>query len=279
MTVKALRKQFLAAIAMVVVAAVALSSSTYAWFASNTTVTATNMQVTATSSSSIVISNELPTKETGTITVAASDTEATSLTPTTHEGSDYTTYPVGLKYNNNPSNVSAATGLMEENKTALTFAPVETSGSGTYFKDYTVYIAANGGEVTTQDITISLLNSTVNTLPGATSVDFYYAAVTSTGTVTASSSTFVGTLNLAGLDAATNNATATKTSLKIGGDTGITIPEAGATSGNKAIAITMRVYIDGALKDTSDTTYIKNVDKAEIAGQTLEVQFVASAHQ
>lgn len=47
MTVKALRKQLMAAIAMVVVAAVALSSSTYAWFAANTEVTANGMQVSA----------------------------------------------------------------------------------------------------------------------------------------------------------------------------------------------------------------------------------------
>ena len=40
MTVKSLKKQLAAAIAMVVVAAVALSSSTYAWFVSNNTVTA-----------------------------------------------------------------------------------------------------------------------------------------------------------------------------------------------------------------------------------------------
>lgn len=55
MTVKALRKQLMAAIAMVVVAAVALSSSTYAWFASNNKVTATGMQVQATAEGGIEI--------------------------------------------------------------------------------------------------------------------------------------------------------------------------------------------------------------------------------
>lgn len=55
MTVKALKKQLAAAIAMVVVSGVALSSSTYAWFANNNKVTATGMTVNATSDSSIVI--------------------------------------------------------------------------------------------------------------------------------------------------------------------------------------------------------------------------------
>ena len=41
MNSKAIRKQLLAAVAMVLVAAVALGSSTYAWFVSNNSVTAT----------------------------------------------------------------------------------------------------------------------------------------------------------------------------------------------------------------------------------------------
>ncbi|MDY3224499.1 MAG: hypothetical protein SOW84_01315 [Candidatus Faecousia sp.] len=46
---KAIRRQLLAAIAMVLVAAVALGSSTYAWFASNNTVSANMSSITATS--------------------------------------------------------------------------------------------------------------------------------------------------------------------------------------------------------------------------------------
>ena len=49
MTVKALKKQLMAAIAMVLVATIALGSSTYAWFAANKTVTAESMSITATS--------------------------------------------------------------------------------------------------------------------------------------------------------------------------------------------------------------------------------------
>ena len=55
MTVKQLKKQLAAAIAMVVVSVVALSSSTYAWFASNNKVTATGMQVQATAEGGIEI--------------------------------------------------------------------------------------------------------------------------------------------------------------------------------------------------------------------------------
>ena len=54
-SVKALKKQLAAAIAMVMVSAIALSSSTYAWFASNNRVTATGMQVQATAEGGIEI--------------------------------------------------------------------------------------------------------------------------------------------------------------------------------------------------------------------------------
>lgn len=47
MNSKAIKRQLLAAIAMVLVAAVALGSSTYAWFVSNNTVTATTSKISA----------------------------------------------------------------------------------------------------------------------------------------------------------------------------------------------------------------------------------------
>ena len=46
-SVKALKKQMAAAVAMVCVAAVALGSSTYAWFVSNNTVDATVSSISA----------------------------------------------------------------------------------------------------------------------------------------------------------------------------------------------------------------------------------------
>ncbi|MCI6227222.1 MAG: hypothetical protein MR636_00530 [Clostridiales bacterium] len=60
MNSKAIRKQLLAAVAMVLVAAVALGSSTYAWFASNNKVTAStaNISATAQNALSIMDSNE-----------------------------------------------------------------------------------------------------------------------------------------------------------------------------------------------------------------------------
>ena len=56
MNSKAIRKQLLAAVAMVLVAAVALGSSTYAWFVASGTVTAEGMKVQAQSEGGLAIS-------------------------------------------------------------------------------------------------------------------------------------------------------------------------------------------------------------------------------
>lgn len=268
MTVKALRKQLMAAIAMVVVAAVALSSSTYAWFASNSTVSATNMQVTATTSGSLVITNsQLPVETTGTITVASSDDGPTALIPTTHNLTLAST--TGLVYNTNPGQVSASTGLQENIINELTFEEATNGPGNPYYVDYTVYIASSGQELANQDITIELTNEIDNSLMGATSVDFYAKTVTETGSVPVNSDNFKGTLNLAGKDASANDMS-DKTSQKI---TNITIPKSGT---GEAIAVTMRVYIDGALKETESSTYVKNIKVSDISNKTLGVSFTAS---
>ena len=55
MNSKAIKRQLLAAIAMVLVAAIALGSSTYAWFVASGTVTATGMKVTAQADAGLAI--------------------------------------------------------------------------------------------------------------------------------------------------------------------------------------------------------------------------------
>ena len=79
MKLKSLKTQFIGAIAMVLVAAIAMGSSTYAWFAMNSTVTANNMSVVAAAEAGIVISNSDKTNWTST---AGSTTGNKSLLPT-----------------------------------------------------------------------------------------------------------------------------------------------------------------------------------------------------
>lgn len=81
MNSKAIRKQLLAAVAMVLVAAVALGSSTYAWFASNNKVTADGMNITAVTEGANLEISFSTTFTPGTIAVTRSET-ATELKPT-----------------------------------------------------------------------------------------------------------------------------------------------------------------------------------------------------
>ena len=85
MNSKAIKRQLLAAIAMVLVAALALGSSTYAWFINNTRVTATNVNVTASTAYSLLISKDTDaTKTWGTTTEL--DTAAVNLIPASTVG-------------------------------------------------------------------------------------------------------------------------------------------------------------------------------------------------
>lgn len=90
-TVSGLKKQLAAAIAMVLVAAISLGTSTYAWFVSNTKVSATSSSVKATSATPNLLIVEGATKADGTTytakksdgktTASISSTEATALYP------------------------------------------------------------------------------------------------------------------------------------------------------------------------------------------------------
>lgn len=65
-SVKALKKQMAAAIAMVCVAAIALGASTYAWFVSNNSVTATTTQIAAQSNSAYLVIDNKKTSQSST---------------------------------------------------------------------------------------------------------------------------------------------------------------------------------------------------------------------
>lgn len=88
MTVKSLRKQLAAAIAMTLVATVALGSSTYAWFVSNNKVTATTTSISAMSNAPFLkIDQTTITTDSGTAYTYTTPTGATALYPAQYNGS------------------------------------------------------------------------------------------------------------------------------------------------------------------------------------------------
>ena len=89
MSTKALKSQLLAAVAMVLVASVALGSSTFAWFANNNKVTADNMSVSAKSDVSYLLikagTADAASVQASKSTTAEGQTSTAALLPAAHE--------------------------------------------------------------------------------------------------------------------------------------------------------------------------------------------------
>lgn len=89
-------KKLIPALCMLLISAVLMGTSTYAWFSMNKTVTATGMQVTAKNDSIFLIVGSGKTtaaelQKTNATTVAASTTSKTSILPSAHKSIDNTT--------------------------------------------------------------------------------------------------------------------------------------------------------------------------------------------
>lgn len=143
MSTKALKQQLIAAIAMVLVAGIALASSTYAWFVNNAQVTATDVKVTATTAYSLMIKGSDPGDAYGT-SKKLGDTQA--LTPVSTIGEIATTTG-GTDIANEPK--FFASNAWNADSEVYTFTQVnsstKTSAAGdapTYFYKDTVYLKA-----------------------------------------------------------------------------------------------------------------------------------------
>ena len=113
MNSKAIKRQLLAAIAMVLVAAIALGSSTYAWFVASNSVTAEGMKVQAQSESGLAISYD--GKNWGT-SASAGVEEAVKLYPASTKDLASWSHATATK-----SNEATATQSTRENITSKVF--------------------------------------------------------------------------------------------------------------------------------------------------------------
>lgn len=157
MTVKSLRKQLAAAIAMTLVATVALGSSTYAWFVSNNQVTATTASISAQSNAPfLVISNEA---------IAATTTD----TSVTTEEEDAVLFPVQMiaaaadasAFTWQSAYATASNVATEKTTTRFT---VQAADYEKYYLKQTFHVGTNG---TTEGQFKNLRVSGVTVTPGA----------------------------------------------------------------------------------------------------------------
>lgn len=158
MNSKAIRKQLLAAVAMVLVAAVALGSSTYAWFVNNAQVTATNVNVTATTAYSLQIKKGTDgnygttTNLAGAVTLKPVSTvgafaTAKTLSAGTGIGDDTTVAATDLAFFtsdawNSNAEVIGFKEVSKDSKHNYVNGPSNASGESKYFYSDTVYLKA-----------------------------------------------------------------------------------------------------------------------------------------
>ena len=157
MSIKKLRNQLFAAIAMVLVAAIALGSSTYAWFVSNNQVTATTASISAQSNAPfLVISNDAITSSTTDTAVTTAVADATLFPVQMVEASaDATTFKWESAY--------AAASDASTEKASTRFV-VQSADLTKYYVKQTFHVGTNG---TTQGQFKNLRVSGVAVTPGA----------------------------------------------------------------------------------------------------------------
>lgn len=172
MTVKSLRKQLAAAIAMTLVATVALGSSTYAWFAINSKVTATGMNFKTQVSDNLFISpsshngngGKINAESTFVTTMVSNDYSGVIVEPvSTKTGQDFyyslTNNVNGdgqvknsewIQYN---SEASATDGEKFNNAFSENYGVNKTNGTAVGFVDYVYQLKAVAGVDTTLNLT------------------------------------------------------------------------------------------------------------------------------
>ncbi len=269
------RKFLITSVIPILCTLLALAAASFAWLSSNKQNDADGMQMKVQVTPNMIINDDstaiqavtAPTQDDFTVTFTDA---AAAKQPAQHDAADTAdkatdwTYSSGLKYVTDPDNVDVSTGL--EKSGSLSFALANTDD---FYVDYTVYIASTGAEMTAQDLTATLSGSIdgdgankADTL-AASSIDFYLGSV--------AKANYLGTLNQAGKDALTNDASTAKTF--------VTVLENGTIPLNTSsyITVVMRCYIDGGLLKAANQAYI-NSEKVDLSDVTLNVTFTASNH-
>ncbi len=283
------KKMLISSIGSMIVAIIMMTAASFAWFSMNKETASNGMQLKVEASPNLII-DDTATGDDGIINVSGpSDanisvtfsSSAIALKLATHDGAvggANWTYSTGLKSVTNLNDVSIANGTA----TTPVYAGAVNSTSPTknFYIDFPVYIASTGTELDIASLTAEFGECTIggsttaNDTLKAASIDFYAG----NGDITASSSTYKGTINVAGLTYSSNaegtyNASATTTSVTL--QTGGSVPYNQAATGVKYITVIMRCYFDGALSKQSGKTFITSAS-VDVSDVVLSVKFTAN---
>ena len=146
-SVKALKKQLAAAIAMVCVAAVALGSSTYAWFVSNNNVDAITTDISAQSNSAYLVIQEATADKTATDNTSTSSATAEDRTAVALYPAQVVNGTATGSYKFESAYAAAAGNSLEKTSTRFTVGnngTAEEAVANTYAHKDTFYIGTGG---------------------------------------------------------------------------------------------------------------------------------------
>lgn len=226
-------RRLIPAIAMLLVSAVMLSTASFAWFTMNESVTATGMQVKAKASGNLLISESKMTAADQAITVALTNRGTHSdIIPVTYDTNAW-------KVPTNSGAVDPLYGGLTSNEGLMAADKGLAYTTSPYFIDYTVYVATAGTEMTTQNLYVTMnMISAVEKIANAYSIAFYVGEPAEGADLGA----FAGYINYKTF------AEAAGTKVYLNGT--YTIPTTYEKNADTAagLRITMRVFVDGALK-------------------------------
>jgi len=262
-----------------VIAVIALTAATFAWFAMNKKVDSDGMVMQARTVASMVIGitpEQVAAYELGDsayqVDLSGVYEDLDPILPCRHKDANFTEdTDTGLYYNVNSDAVSYTEGLAKGADEELRFKAVpiyKDTDANRYYLDYVVYVASLTDELPRQDMFAEIastdkvgeLEETYN----ACSIDFYVGE----------EETYFGTLNVAGYDWEANNQSEfTKVTLA----EDVTIPYNKAES-DANIKITMRCYFDGGLKSSATHAFI-NSDTIQVDKIALSIKFSAAEHE
>ncbi len=159
---KSLKKQLGAAIAMVLVAAVALGSATYAWFVTNNEVKATTSNVSAKSNSAYLVIDTQPTSTTSTTAAQATDPDNTELYParwddtfTTERGTVKATDGVSGYYQFETAYASSRDAAAEKPDTRFAIGDARTAVDNGYAYENIFYIGTGSHDGIFKDLKVT----------------------------------------------------------------------------------------------------------------------------
>lgn len=237
-SVKSLQKQLIAAVAMVLVAMIALGSSTYAWFASNNMVKAEGMSVTAVSDTLVLQISNADKSAWG--SAANAKTATANLYPATYKAPADDTWQYGYS-DSAASHVLNAAGLQD----------VDAGSVDKYRLTNTFYCQTADGSVNAKDLKVDSVTVT------AASTDNLHNAVR--------------VLVVCGSNWIVYDAAGNITDNSAGDTTSIVLSSTVGTSGTPT-EVKAYIYFEGG--DAS--VYTNNA--TSLAGESVVISFTATAN-